>query len=130
MKARETLILPMVPTADHTGLEGYAVKNSSGSAALIVSATATNPIGVITEGKPVTGYDSVALAGYAGVVKVKLDASPGTVNAFTALQITATGTFKADAGTGARILFAVALEAGAANELIDAKIITEPASAS
>ena len=123
MIARESQLLSLTPTADHSGLEGYAVKNSSGNAALIVSATATVPIGVITEGNATTGKDSIALPGFNGTVKVKLSSSPGTVNAFTVLQIAADATAHADAGTGARILFAVALEAGAADELIEARLI-------
>lgn len=124
MIARESQILPLTPTADHTGYEGYAVKNSSGSAALIVSATATAPIGVIIQGRTTSAKDSVALPGYQGTVKVKLNSSPGTVNAFTVLQLAADGTGKADAADGsARILYAVALEAGSANELIEARLI-------
>jgi hypothetical protein len=128
MTARETQIVALTPTADHTGLEGRAVKNSSGSAALIAGATEI-PIGVITEGQPTTRKDAVALMGFGGTVKVKLDATPGTVVAFSYLVTTATGTAKLDPGTGNRVRFAQALEAGAANELIEARLI-EPASLS
>lgn len=125
MIPRTNKIVPLTPTADHTGKEGYAVKNSSGSAALVSGAT-DDAIGVIVEGKTTSNKDSIALRGYQGSVLVKLDASPGTVNAFTKLQITATGTFKADTGSGARRIVAVAIESGAADELIEAVLLDRP----
>lgn len=128
MIARDSQLLALTPTADHTGKEGYAVKNSSGSAALVSGATDT-PIGVITDGSTTAGKDSVALPGYSGTVKVKLNGTPGTVNAFTYLTIAADGTFKADAGTGSRVRFAQALESGSADELIEARLL-EPSALS
>lgn len=125
MIARDSQIIALTPTADHTDLEGYVVKNSSGSAALVSGATDT-PLGVILSGATTSGKDSVALAGFHGTVKVKLTSSPGTVNAFTLLQIHTDGCFKADAGSGARVLTAVALESGSANELIEARLIARP----
>lgn len=116
-------LLAFTPTADQTLKEGYAVKlDSVGSAVLLVSSTIDSPFGVIVEGSPTTGKSSVAVAagGFSGTLRVKLDASPGTVQAGTLLQTTPTGTFKADTLVGNRMICAQAMEAGAANELIEA----------
>lgn len=122
MIAREKLLLALTPTATHVDKEGYIVKNSSGSAALVSGVTDV-PIGVIVEGASTSAKDSVALIGFAGSVKVKLHSSPGTVNAFTYLEVSAAGTAKAASATTGTILFAQALEAGSANELIEARLI-------
>lgn len=122
MIARESQIIPLTPTADHTGKEGYAVKNSSGSAALTSGVTDV-PIGVVVEGATTSGKDSVALNGFGGTVKVKLHSSPGTVNAFTFLEVSATGAAKAASATTGNIIFAQALESGSANELIEARLV-------
>lgn len=122
MIAREKQIISLVPTADHTGKEGFAVKNSSGSAALGAAVTDV-PIGVITEGAPTTGRSSIALPGFAGTVKVKLGATPGSVVAFSKLEMGTNGTANLASATTGRIIFAEALEAGAANELIEARLL-------
>lgn len=123
MIARATAILPLTPTADHTGLEGYFILPTG---ALVSSATAAAPLGVITEGFPANGKDSVALPNFGGTVKVKLGATPGSVVAGSYLILQADGSTKLDPGTGSRIRVARALEAGIAQELIEAVLI-EPA---
>lgn len=123
MIARSTAIFPLTPLADHTGLEGYFVLATG---AVVSSATATLPLGVITEGQPVTGKDSVALHNFAGTVKVKLGATPGSVVAGSSLVLQADGSTKLDPGTGGRIRVARALEAGVAGELIEA-VLVDPA---
>ncbi len=125
MIARNDKIIPLTPTADHTGLEGYAVKNSSGSAALGTAVTDV-PVGVITEGSPVAGKDSVALTGFAGTVKVKLSSSPGSVVAFSNLEMHTNGTANLASGTTGRVIYAQALESGAANELVEARLYDKP----
>lgn len=122
MIARTNALLPLTPTADHTGKEGYAV---SAAGALMASATAV-PYAVIVEGQPTTGKDTVApfAGGVAGVIKVKLHTTPGTVNRGTRLISHTDGTFKADGGSGARVQCAEAQETGAAGELIEAVLIT------
>lgn len=122
MIARGNAIIPLTPAADHTDKEGYFVELSSGNAA-IVNATTDIPLGVILEGRPTTGKDSIAISagGLSGTVKVKVKgSSPGTIALGTLLQLHSDGTVLADAGTGARVLVAQALEAGAADELIEA----------
>ena len=121
MIARSSSIFPLTPTADHTGLEGYFVLPTGG---LVTSATAAIPLGVITEGQPITGKDAVALASFAGTVKVKLGATPGAVVLGSYLVLQADGSTKLDPGTGtARIQVARALEAGVAQELIEALLV-------
>lgn len=118
-------IIALTPTADHTGKEGYAVKNSSGSAAL-GSAVTDVPIGVITEGATTAGKVSVALQGFKGTVRVKLGSSPGSVVAFSNLEMGTNGTFNIASGTTGRIIAGYALETGAANELIEAVLYDKP----
>ena len=123
MIARPNAIIAVTPSADHSGLEGYAVKFSGGEAVL---PTAIDDVvdGVILEGAETTGSDSIALnsGGLAGTVKVKLSSSPGTVAMGTRLEITVGGTWKADAGTAGTVA-AVACESGTADELIEATLI-------
>lgn len=121
MIARSNAIVPLTPTADHTGKDGYFVLATG---ALVSSATATLPLGVITEGFDTTGKDSVALPNFAGTVKVKVTtSSPGSIVAGSFLTVKADGTVQLDAGTGSRIQVARAIEAGAAGELIEAYLV-------
>ena len=114
--------LPFTPSADHTDKRGYFVVNSSGSAALSSAATDV-PIGVIVDGSPVSGKDSVAMSGTGAIVKVKCHSTVGTVVAGTYLVLHTDGTVKADPATGSRVQVARALEAGANSALIDAVLI-------
>jgi hypothetical protein len=115
---RETAVIPMTPNEDQTGKEGYAVKVSSGKAALVTADTDI-PLGLILDGEATTGKSAVAVCdACAGTVRVKLDGTPGTVAAGTYLTISSTGTFKA--AVSGKTQCARALEAGAANELIEA----------
>lgn len=120
MIARNSAILPLTPTADHTGLEGYFILPTG---ALVSSATAAVPLGVITEGSRINEKDSVALHNFGGTVKVKLGATPGAVIAGSYLVLQADGSTKLDSGAGARIRVARAVEAGVAQELIEAVLI-------
>lgn len=123
MISRSTAVIPLTPTADHTGKEGYFVENSSGSAAIVNAATDI-PIGVITEGGETTGKSAIAVPAFGGIVKVKVtDTSPGTITLGTYLTVKSDGTVQADAGTGSRVRVARAVEAGAAGELIDAYLM-------
>jgi hypothetical protein len=124
MIARENAILPLIPAADYTGKEGYFVKIVSGEASLCTGTTDA-PIGVITEGD--AAQVSVALigAGLSGTVKVKITATtPGTIVLGSPLELAAEdGTVKLGTGGGATVV-AVALESGAAGELIEALLLT------
>lgn len=106
---------------DHTSKEGYAVKFSSGKAALQTSDTATDTIGVITDGAESGKKSSIALAGIDAVVYVKLHSTAGTVNPGTFLGTHTDGTFKATASTKNAV--AQALETGANSALIHARLL-------
>lgn len=120
--ARDNAIIALVPAADLTGKEGYFIDVDATEKATLIDAVTDLPLGVILEGSTTSGRSSVAVlsGGFRGTVRLKLDATPGTVKTGTWLQTTATGTVKADAGSGSRVLVAQALESGSANELIEA----------
>lgn len=123
MIVKDQAVIARTPAADQTGKEGYFVENSSGNVSVCNSA-ADIPLGVITDGAATTGKSSVALPNFGGTVKVKVtDTSPGTINQGTYLTLKSDGTVQADAGTGARVQVARALESGAAGELIEAVLI-------
>lgn len=115
MIARDSAVIAMTPTADHTDYEAYFVKDSSGNAALVTAAD-DDVIGVILHGEDTDGLDSILLlAGGEKCPYVKLS---GTVSKFGLLQLAADATVTADAGSGARILVGRALAAGVADEKI------------
>ena len=124
MISKTNALVALVPTADHSAHEGYFVKLASGLAAFVTAATDA-VYGVITTGEPTTGQDSIACSwgGFAGIVHVKLAASPGTVSQGTLLELTANGSVKASTGTAGTVLVAQAQESGLANELIEAVLI-------
>lgn len=118
-----TAVIGRLATADLTGKDGYFVKNSSGSVAL-VSAVTDLPLGVVTSGDVAAGFTSVALPNFGGTVSVKLNGTPGTVVQGTDLYLKADGTvavLPVAAGTYYKV--AIALESGAANELIEARLV-------
>lgn len=118
--ARENGVIRLVPNETHLDKEGYAVVVSSGKAALVTGDT-NIPLGVILDGEATTGYSSIAICeSPGGMVRVKLDATPGTVAVGTYLTITSTGTFRAT--TSGDTCCARALESGAADELIEAAL--------
>jgi hypothetical protein len=118
--ARAGGVISVPGAADLTGKKGFFVEIASGEISLC-NAVTDLPLGVLGEGDAVAG--SVILPNAPGSVFVKLSASPGTVAAGTYLTLVAGGTAAADAGTGARVQVARALEAGAANELIEAMLL-------
>ena len=120
---RTEAILPLTPTSDHSGKEGYFVKASSGQAALVSAATDI-PIGVILSGDTTSGRSSIATPAVGRTVPIKITGtSPGTIVLGTYLTVKSDGTAQADAGSGNRVRVARALEAGAANEIIEGYLI-------
>lgn len=118
--AFEAGVISIVPAADQTLQRGFAV---TAAGAIVSNFTTVLPLGVIVDGQPTTGRSSVAVASCGYIVKVKLAATPGSVVVGSILRLdpTTAGTFSITPGPGtARIECARALEAGAANELIDA----------
>lgn len=119
----ENLLVSLEANEDHTSKEGYAVKHSSGKAALQTSDTALDTSGVITDGAESGKNSSVALLGFGGRVYVKLHSTAGTVTAgVTKLGTHTDGTFKATASTKNAV--AVALEDGANSALIAARLLS------
>jgi hypothetical protein len=118
---RTHAILPFAPDADHSGKKGYFVTLASGESSLCDAATDV-PFGVILEGAPDGARDSIGVSagGLCGTVDVKLGAVPGAVVAGSILTLNADATVSLDSGAGDRVQVAQAMEAGAANELIEA----------
>lgn len=123
MIVNNSAIVPLTPTTDQSAKEGYFVKRV-GKTAVLVSAATDIPFGVLVDSEETTGTSSVAIGGvFQGIVTVKLGAVPGNVVATSLLQLNADATVKLDTGTGARVLVAMALESGTADELIQAVLI-------
>lgn len=110
----------MVSDSDLSNKVGLFVRFDSGKIA-VVDAITDIPVGILGHGHPYGG--SVILPIAPGTVYMKLDATPGTVTPGTVLVVTATGTVAADPGTGDRVQVAIALEAGVADEKIEAQLI-------
>lgn len=116
-------ILALEATADLSAKDGYFVKASTTKCALV---TAVNdvPLGVITSGDVAAGNTSVALPNFGGIVSAKVGATPGTIALGTKLMMNADGTVRAlTASAGTYFYVAIALETGAANELIAVRLI-------
>ncbi len=120
-------VLPFTPGADQTDKRGFFVKKGTAADEVILIATPASeiPLGVITDGSPTNGKSAVAVSGSGAIVKVKCAATPGSIILGSSLVLDGTtlGAVKLDPGTGARVQVARALEAGAANALIDAVLI-------
>jgi hypothetical protein len=120
---RENAILPFPPNSDLTGKEGHIVSiqtnGNVGAVALYSVSGGLPPFGVVLLGSNAGEKTSVAISsgGLAGTIKVKLSAP---VKAGEELQIDETGTVSPDSGSGNRIIVGLALEAGVADELIEA----------
>ena len=124
---RTNQIFAITPDADHSGKEGYFVDIVADETSISADPTVA-PFGVILEGDDATaanGRDSVATPGVKGTVPVKItDTDPGAIALGTKLILAAEdGTVKADTGAGARVIVAEAMEAGAAEEKIEARLI-------
>jgi len=120
--SKDGLLVTFEANEDHTGKEGYGVKFSSGKVALQTSDTALDTAGVITDGAASGSKSSIALNGINAIVYVKLSATPGTVNVGTHLGNHTDGTWKAAATN--KNYSAEALETGAANALIKARLLS------
>jgi hypothetical protein len=119
--------MPCTPAADYTGKEGYFVKaTGTGDTVTLCTGVTDSPFGVITEGGPTTGKISVAVigGGLAGTVRVKLSDVPGTVVFGSLLELHTTDGTVALSDGGSETIVARALQAGAANELIEAVLLT------
>ena len=122
MIVKKEAIVALAPVADHSAKEGYFVSLTAGETVVLTSATAVVPFGVILDGEDTDGQDSIGVCGGAfGSALVKLS---GTVAVGDSLQLHTDGSVVVDAGSGARIVVAKALQAGNSGELIEAVILT------
>ncbi len=120
MKLRTSGYIKAVAAADYSTNEGYGVNLTTVSSALTatVSSSATVVIeGIIAEAGTVAQGVGVVIPGSEpGSVHVKLS---GVVAAGDKIQQAADGTFVTDAGSGARVVVGIALEAGVSGDLIE-----------
>lgn len=116
-------VLALVPATDLSTKDGHFVK-ASGTGCAIVAAVTDQPLGVITNADTTAGYCSVALPNFGGTVSAKVGATAGTIVLGTKLMMNADGTVRAlTASAGTYFYVAIALEAGAAGELIHVRLI-------
>jgi hypothetical protein len=124
MLVNSQALVALTPAADQSELEGYFVE-VSGNTVAVCNSAADLPLGVIIDGEPTTGKSTIAIGdAFSGIVTVKVTGTaPGTINRGTYLTLKADGTVQADAGAGARVQVARALESAAAGELIQAVLL-------
>ena len=119
MKVRESAIIPMSTSEDLSDKDGYVViPDGTGGAVKLATAVDDSVAGVITT--PADGsvdLIGVAVPGFGGTVRVKLG---GACNAHQELTLKADGTVEGD-GLGTKV--ARALEAGVAEELVEAVLV-------
>ena len=115
--ARGNAIVPFTPSATQVDKEGYLVDLADDTAT--VSSSASVPAkGVILEGQDTDGISSICiLGGIAAPVRLR---AGGTIAQGAEVQQNADGTVLTDAGTGARLIVGIALEAAVAGQLFDA----------
>lgn len=121
---KPTTVESIEAAADHSEKRGHFVELSSGKAA-IVNSTADLPYGLILDGEPQGGQDSVAICGgNAGSVRVKVG-GPVAKGAYG--QLENDGTVITDSGAGARVIVCRFLEDGVEDELVEAILINPDA---
>ena len=121
MEIKPKAIVPITAGEDLTAAEGRFVKLSNGKAVSIAAAT-DSPFGVVIEGAAANEMAGVAVCGgNAGTLHI---VAAGNITKGSYCQMTAAGKIIADSGTGARIICAIALEAGTEDQLIEAVLLT------
>ena len=116
LAVREDAIYPFTPAADQSAKRGYLVTVSEDTATLSASAS-TMADGIILEGADTDGESIVGmLSGLRSPVMGKLG---GSVTKGDLLAQHTDGTMITDAGSGARVLVAQAMETGVAGDLIE-----------
>lgn len=118
---RKEAIIALTPAVDHSAKEGYFIVLTAGLP--VVSASASDvPFGILIDGEAANGVDSVGVCGgNLPTVRVKLS---GSVSKGQTLQLHTNGSAVVDAGAGARVVVAQALEDGVSGDLIEAVILT------
>lgn len=117
--AGKNKIITMVTAATSVGKEGYGYTMTGGTATIGASATVHHK-GICIVGAASPTKATFALAGSEEPVYLKLS---GTVTEGDYLQQAADGTYVVDAGSGARVVGAIALEAGISGDLIRAALV-------
>lgn len=118
---RATAIIAMTPAVDHSEKEGYFIILTA-SLPVVSSAVTDVPFGILIDGEAANGVDSIGVCGgNLPTVRVKLS---GTVDKGDTMQLHSDGSCIVDAGTGARVVVAQALEDGVSGDLIEAVILT------
>lgn len=120
MTAGSKKTITLTPATDLSTKEGYGVTMTAGVATIGASATVPHK-GIILQGSTTSGKCTIALEDYHEPVFVKVT---GTVTQGDYLQQATDGSYVVDAGSGARCLGAIALEAGVSGDLIRAALIT------
>lgn len=117
MLRKDIALLAFTAASDQSTKDGYFVDHSG----VIVTDANVVPAGVIVDGQTEGGVTTVALMAAGSLVTVKVGATTAAIVAGTSLQLNADGTVRAAIGTG-RVV-AIALEAGTANERIEATLL-------
>jgi hypothetical protein len=118
MIVKNNALLAFTAASDQTGKEGYLVDASG----VVMASASAIPFGVIADGGLSGENTTVAcLAGFAGIVSLKVGATTGTITAGTLLQQNADGTVRANIGTG-RIV-GISTQAAVATELVEATLV-------
>lgn len=120
---RDNAIVPITAGENLTGKEGYFYKLNASNKAVLCDAATDVPHGLILEGAA-SGADIAAapLGGNHGTVRVKLGAQVTDLR--KDLTLRADGTAESDDGAGARVVVARPLETGAADEMIEAVLLS------
>lgn len=118
--AGSSKIISMVTAATSVGKEGYGYTMTGGTATIGASATVHHK-GICISGAASPTKATFALAGCEQPVYLKIS---GTVTEGDYLQQHTDGSYVVDAGSGARVVGAIALEAGVSGDLIRAALIT------
>lgn len=121
---RDTAVVALTPSADHSAARGRFV-TYTGTTAVLVTSAAAIPYGVIIDGEDPTNdpnaQDTIGVCGgNIGTVRLK---AGGTIAAGALLQLTATGTVITDAATGARVIVGRAMESAVSGDLFEAIVI-------
>ena len=118
MLVKPNALLAFTAASDQTGKEGYLVDASG----VVITSASVIPFGVIADGGLSGETTTVAcIAGFAGIVSLKVGAVTGTIAAGTLLQQNADGTVRANIGTG-RIV-GISTQAAVATELVEATLL-------
>lgn len=121
---RENAILPFTAGEDLSELEGYPVVLENDAIVTCKDGTGEKPLGVLLHGAKQGEQVSVALCvGLAGTVKLALAAAVSAGDRLMMVEYLSAGECAAKrSDSGSRIDFAIALEDGVADELIEAAL--------